>query len=260
MVLSSMSTSASRRDPNAAQRARTLLAGDATALLVVPALAKPHEDEPTMASVRHYVDARGSVILGLSPHDPLSHRLALRLARTRQEQVVELRLVDVAPVAVPERIRARAWLHGWCTRFVPSRDAVDATEAAFAAEETYPALRIEIADVRVSDRYGEAYADSSEFAAAAPDPLAAAESDALQHLASAHRADLGRLWRGARREHVDGTDTVMPLALDRHALWLRRADSSGGHSDLRLEFQTPIADRAHLPEALATLLATTGHD
>ena len=105
----------------------------------------------------------GRVLLRV-PED--SALLAAAICAPRGEPSAVLEFADVAPVPVRNRIRARLWIAGW---FAPE-------DGELAFRPTRVVLR---------EPSGAVVVDLDEFAAAAPDPLATAESRLLTHLADA---------------------------------------------------------------------------
>jgi hypothetical protein len=158
------------RRPSAAERARTLLEGNRSLAAAIPGLAAGPEGPPV--PLRHSVGPSGDVFLLLPRGEP-----AVRAARNARdgELAAVLEVTDVAPVAVPRRIRGRARVAGRLTP-VPGGGYEAGTEL----------LRLEPGEISVDDLWGAALVEPDEFAAAAPDPLAGCETQVLQHLAAAH--------------------------------------------------------------------------
>ncbi len=154
-----------------------------------------------------------------------------------------LEIADVAPVAVPHRIRARAWVSGWLTR-VPER-----------AEPGRMMLRLEVGEISVDDLWGSDLVEPEDFGAAAADPLAGHEAGLLQHLHSAHGEQvrlLGSLL-GARAG-LAHTERAVPLALDRFGLRIRFT-GEGQCFDARFDFPRPVRDLADLRRAMHRLFS-----
>jgi hypothetical protein len=145
-----------------------------------------------------------------------------------------LEFADVAPVPVRSRIRARLWLAG-----------------QFTAEEGHLAFRATRIALRRAN--GVVVVDPEEYASAEPDPLAAAESGLLTHLADAHPDTVERLSRLVDAGSLHGAVRVQPLAVDRHGLTLR-IERVQGHGDVRLTFHKPADDVAQLTERMHVLL------
>lgn len=221
------------RRPTAAERARTLIEGNSSAVVAIPGLesAEPYAMVPS----RWAADARGDLLLTLPAGSP-----AARAARYAQddELTAVLELTDVAPVAVADRIRARVRIAGWLTpagrRALPGR------------------LRLEVGDVWLEDRWGTRRVEPDDFAAAAPDPLAAREAELLQHLAAAHSTQLAELVvlvdgrPGAGRVHA------VPLALNRFELRVRFG-GAGTAFDASFAFPVPVTGIGELREAMHAL-------
>lgn len=252
--------------PTPAERARTLAYGMADGVLVAPGV--PYAPVPA-----HTTDLDGRPLLLL----PASSPIVAALAGEPDDLPATLRISDVAPVPLPDRVRGRAWLHGWLTAIPaselraaalrlsrphprpelldlgapvpPQRTAGDADEGS---EWTIVAL--EVAQVEIDDAWGSATLEPEEYAAAAPDPFVAVEAGMLTHLDSCHRAEL----TGLLPESVpaEAREDVRPLALDRHGLWLRcRMPCADGSvsCDLRLPFPEPVRDIHGLRDAYRTL-------
>ncbi|MFJ5531992.1 DUF2470 domain-containing protein [Streptomyces sp. NPDC093261] len=180
----------------------------------------------------HTALADGRVLLHLPENSTLR---ALALCAPRGEPSAVLEFADVAPVPVRSRIRARLWLAG---TFVPD-------EGNLVLRPTRIALR------RAN---GVAAVDPAEYAAAEPDPLAAAETGLLTHLAGARPDAVERLTRLVEPDRLHGAVRVRPLAIDRHGLTLR-IERTRGHGDVRLTFHRPADDTVQLTERMHVLLA-----
>ncbi|WP_210569869.1 DUF2470 domain-containing protein [Streptomyces sp. GESEQ-4] len=211
--------------PAAAERARSLLATAWSCAVT----ADGGREEFVGA---HSVDDDGRVLLSV-PED--SALLAAAICAPRGEPSAVLEFADVAPVPVRSRIRARLWLAGW---FVPEGDLL-----AFHATR-----------VVLRQPTGAVVVDLDEFAAAAPDPLATAESRLLTHLADCHGDAVERLTRLVEPESLHGAVKVQPLAVDRHGLTLR-IERTRAHGDVRLAFHRPADDVAQLTERMHILLS-----
>ncbi|MFC4911554.1 DUF2470 domain-containing protein [Actinomadura gamaensis] len=220
--------------PEAAERARTAAYGIAGGVLVAPGV--PYDPVPA-----HTTHEDGAPLLLMPRQSPVVVALA-----GVPDLPATLRISDVAPVPFPDRVRGRAWLHGWVSE-LPSdrrRDAADRLarlhprpELLDLAAEDGPAagawtiLTMDLAEIEISDSWGTADLEPEEYRDARPDPFVAVEPSMLGHLDGAHRAELARLVPGA------GPGEVRPLALDRHGLWLRTPDG-----DLRVGFGAPVRD------------------
>jgi len=171
-----------------------------------------------------------------------------------------LEATDVAPVAVPHRVRGRAWVAGWLTP-VPGG----------ALESGTDLLRLEPGEIAVDDLWGAGPVEPDEFADAVLDPLAVVEADVLQHLAASHPAELELLCSLVRpdaacqgtgcREHGPEADlpgreavTAVPLALDRFGLRVRFTGAAGPF-DARFDFPEPVSGPAAARRALRALFA-----
>ncbi|MCM2579455.1 DUF2470 domain-containing protein [Streptomyces meridianus] len=265
--------------PSAAERVRTLVESDASAVLVVPG-AEPVE-HLAGTPVARTVAPDGNVLL-LVPGDSPAARAA---THAQDDDVVAvMEVTDVAPVAVPHRIRGRARVGGWLT---PVRDRAEreagaalpakrtAAAAAVAAEApTAPGsgwmlLRLEVGEANIDDLRGAGDVEADEFAAAGHDPFVHHETELLQHLASAH----GDLIRGlcTLLDRPGATtcaadETAVPVALNRFGLRVRffgRSERPEDNTvdlrdrpvfDARFDFPEPVRDLPALRRALHRLL------
>lgn len=239
-------TDVSSRRPRTAERARTLAAYAGSATLDVPG----DRDEHVIPAARA-VEPDGALLL-LVPAET-----AAVVLTSREDVAAVLHLVDVAPVAVPHRVRAHCWIAGWLT--VPT--GADAERAAERLAEPTPdptaspragtVVRLEVGEVLVDDLWGTGHVEPDEYADAEPDPLAGHEAELLQHLAAAHGNDLCRLASVAGAPACE--DRVVPVSLDRHGIRLR----TGGPDrtcDVRFEFEAPVSGPIELGGALRRLL------
>ncbi|MEE1929068.1 DUF2470 domain-containing protein [Streptomyces sp. TRM 70351] len=179
--------------------------------------------------------------------------------------VAVMDLTDVAPVAVPHRIRGRAQIGGWLTA-VPGAELPGIRTLLAGRLPSAPApdapgqvlLRLEVGEATVEDLWGTAQVEPEEFAAARPDPLAAHEADLLQHLAAAHGEQVHGLCAllGERAETCATGLRAVPLALDRHGLRVRYCPPAGGEGetfDVHFPFPDPAEDVVRLRQAMHRL-------
>ncbi|MFD0688291.1 DUF2470 domain-containing protein [Actinomadura fibrosa] len=252
--------------PTAAERARTLAYGIADGVLVAPGV--PYAPVPA-----HTTDRDGRPLLLV----PAASPVVAALAGEPDDLPATLRISDVAPVALADRVRGRAWLHGWLTEVPAGEMRAAALRLArphprpelldLAAERRdgpadgegggreWTILALEVAQVEIEDAWGSATLEPEEYAAAAPDPFVAIEAGILTHLDSCHRQELVRLLpvpdpvTGKPKAVGEGPDepaaVVRPLSLDRHGMWLRCSvppPCTAGSFDLRLGFSEPVSD------------------
>ncbi|GAA2437123.1 DUF2470 domain-containing protein [Streptomyces macrosporus] len=249
------------RRPSAAERLRTLVEANASAALVIPGIEL--RDPGQGAAEARVVTPRGDVIVLVAAGSPA----ARATAHARDDDLAAVvEITDVAPVAVPHRIRGRARLAGW---LAPVPDAERAACAALLAErhpsgpfpgDAWTPLRLEVGEGRIEDLWGTDRVEPEEFAAAAPDPLAHHETEVLQHLAAAHD-DLLRglcaLLEGHERacaagDRESGRERVVPLALDRFGMRVRFwADGHG--FDARFDFPHPVRNLREAQRAVRAL-------
>ena len=232
--------------PTAAERARTLAYGVADGVLAAPGV-------PYAQVTAHITDEHGVPLLLM----PAASPVVAALAGAGDDLTATLRLSDVAPVPLADRVRGRAWLHGWVSRLPddelrgaaltlsrlhPRPELLD-----LAAGGDWTILAMDVAEIEVEDAWGSATLEPEEYALALPDPFVAVEAGLLGHLDSAHRGELHGQLAGLPCA-ADAT-SVRPLALDRHGLWLRCELPGGGADvplDLRVAFAEPVRDLAGL--------------
>ncbi|OKJ96829.1 hypothetical protein AMK26_28670 [Streptomyces sp. CB03234] len=225
--------------PSAAERTRTLVQSTCSAVLIIPGADEAGPDE-LMPEART-VGTDGAVFLLFPAGAP-----PVRAATHAQddELPVVLELTDVAPVAVPHRIRGRAWVSGWLTC------------APGVAEPGYMMLRLEVGEVYLDDLWGDATVGPEDFAEAVPDPLTAYETELLQHLAAVHDDHVQGL-SGLLGQRTD-VRRVVPLALDRFGLRVRCRDAAGCSFDARFDFPEPVGDIHGLRRAMHALFEAAG--
>ncbi|MCX4662367.1 DUF2470 domain-containing protein [Streptomyces uncialis] len=212
--------------PTAAERARSVLAAAWSC-----AVTTDHCHEELVGA--HSVTTDGVVRLCV-PEDSVLASAAL--CSPRGEPTALMEFSDAAPVPVRDRIRARLWLSGRFTR--------EGEHLLFQ-----PACAV------LHAPSGHIGIDIDDFARAAPDPLATAESRLLTHLADAHADAVEWLTRLVEPESLSEVVRVQPFALDRHGLTLR-LERLRGHEDVRLPFHRPADDLAQVTERMHILLAS----
>ncbi|QKW18975.1 DUF2470 domain-containing protein [Kitasatospora sp. NA04385] len=246
------------RRPSAAERARTLLEFASSAVLDVRGAdltARPGLPPQVACALRP--DGSVAVLVG---RESALHRIT---ALARGPLTAELDCVDVAPVAVPHRVRGRLQAQG-----LLSRSPGESAAALFPrhghghADRTGVLLRLELDHLALDDLWGsECCIDPDEVAAAAPDPVAAEEACLLQHLAAAHADQLLLLGANALEHHrptADHLHEVRPIALDRRGLRVRLL-LGDGTLDARFDFHRPVTHPDELPEAMHRLFLPVGH-
>jgi len=255
------------RQPTAPERVRTLVESSVSATLTIPGGTSPEPFPPGYGSPEaRVVTSDGDVVL-LVPAGAPAAQLAAHAQGDEVTAVMEI--TDVAPVAVPRRIRGRAWVAGWLTA-VRAEDHVELAGLIAArhpdgpfADTAWRLLRLEVGEAYVEDLWGEAHVEPDDFAAASPDPLAPYEAELLQHLAAAHQDQLHGLCgllgeRGAACAASGGT--AVPLSVDRHGMRVRFCGVDTGIRedaedcfDVRFEFPEPVGDVAQLRRAMRML-------
>lgn len=268
--------------PCAAERVRTLVESDASAVLAIPG-AEPFEHVAGTPAARA-VTEDGDVLL-LVPGDSPAARAA---AHAQDDDVVAvMEITDVAPVAIPHRIRGRAWVGGWltCVRDQAEREAAVALLAERDAvaellgvndpagtDGAWTLLRLEVGEASVDDLLGAEDVDAEEFADAGPDPFVRHEAELLQHLAASHgemvRGLCGLLNRADGRRCRSREEAVL-VALDRFGLRVRffgrsdDADAPGRPAppmfDARFDFPEPVGEMPALRRAVHRLFEGAAH-
>ncbi|WP_307716434.1 DUF2470 domain-containing protein [Streptomyces sp. V4I23] len=230
--------------PSAAERTRTLVQSTCSAVLLVPGVegARPDQLSPQARTF----GSDGEVFL-LFPADSPVVRAATHAQDDELSAVLEI--IDVAPVAVPNRIRGRALVSGWLT-----------CAPGLAAEPGAMMLRLEVGEASVDDLWGASAVEAEELAQASADPLVAHETELLQHLHAAHFDQVQAL---AELLGERGTDTTgpgrqaVPLAMDRFGLRVRFTGEQP--FDARFDFPEPVRDITALRRAMHTLFGAAAH-
>ncbi|WNI25854.1 DUF2470 domain-containing protein [Streptomyces sp. ITFR-16] len=233
--------------PSAAERTRTLVQSTCSAVLLIPGLESAGSDQLTPLS--RSVGPDGDLFLEFPAASP-----AVRAATHAQDDDLSavLEITDVAPVAVPHRIRGRARVSGWLT-CVPGMAGPGRT-----------LLRLETGEAYVDDLWGVEGVDAEDFRDALPDPLVDHEAELLQHLHAAHGEQLdtlcGLLGERAARVCAAQRPAVVPVALDRLGLRVRFCEPEGGSCfDARFEFPEPVRDVVELSYAMHRLFEAAAH-
>ncbi|GAA4231530.1 DUF2470 domain-containing protein [Actinomadura meridiana] len=254
--------------PTAGERARTLAYGIADGVLVAPGV--PYAPVPA-----HATDRDGRPLLLVQTESPVAAALRnTRAGEERADMPATLRVSDVAPVALADRVRGRAWLHGRLTEIPDGELRAAALRLSYAhprpelldlgaerdGRRDWTILALTVAQVEIDDAWGSAVLEPAEYAAGVPDPFVAVESGILTHLDSCHRDELPRLLPdsalldsappdsalpdSALPDSAPPGGPVRPLALDRYGLWVRCAPRPGTHApfDVRLPFARPVSD------------------
>lgn len=212
--------------PSPAETARSLVAV-ATSLTLDPGTGA------TVVTVgSHRPDDRGRLLLAVP-----GGAENVAQAGDQGRVAVHALLIDVAPVALHERERARLEVSAWM-RLLPGDEAVAAWAGAHPAggrlEPGEAVLHLDPC-VLVLRRGGHraVEVDAGDDATARCDPLVLREAELLQHLAGAHRAALDVFAGMAPARLVRDADRVVPLSPDRHRLVLR-LERGAGHDDVVL--------------------------
>ncbi|BFV60131.1 DUF2470 domain-containing protein [Kitasatospora sp. CMC57] len=247
--------------PTAAERARTLLEFGSSVILDVPGA--DLANRPGLPPLVRCAVLPDGALAVLAEQDSPLRRIA---SVSHQDEVAALlEAVDVAPVAMPHRIRGRATVHGRLTVLRPA--APEVLDGLFPHRPAgrYALLRLDPDHLAVEDLWGaDCCVDVAAFGRAATDPLAAEEATVLQHLASAHADRLALLGAqaldhpsGPRSWPADGGYQVRPVALDRFGLRVRLL-AGDRVLDARFEFHRPVARPEELAEAMHRLFSQVG--
>lgn len=187
----------------------------------------------------HTLDGRGRLRLRLPADSPLAAQAA---CAPRGILAALLEFTDIAPTAVRDRVRARVTLSGWLTPW-GSAQKTNALE-----------LRLDPARATLGTTAGTVVVGLDELILAEADPLAAAESPTLAHLAGAHDDVVTRLTRLADPRLLHGVVRVQPLALDQYGITLRY-EYARGQRDVRIVFPSRVREPAQAGEQIRQLLA-----
>jgi hypothetical protein len=209
--------------PSAAERVRSVLAAADSLDVVIG-------DRRNRLIGRHAVDAEGVLTVRL----PADSALAAAVGDGADASV---EFTDVAPVALPNRVRAQLTLGG---RLRPIDQGSGLVWLEPACVQLIEGARFTLVNVH-------------EVRAAAPDPLARYESSMLLHLASVHSDVVTLLSRLLPVAHLQGVRLIHPLRMDRYGLVLR-LERPGGERDVRLAFPTPSADASDAAVQMRILL------
>ncbi|MGW8953708.1 DUF2470 domain-containing protein [Streptomyces sp. NPDC055709] len=181
-----------------------------------------------------------------------------------------MEITDVAPVAVRQRIRGRAWLAGWLTavrnedrhryrELLAERHPVRAVLESDAEHPSWMLVRLETGEISVDDLWGTGCVEPDDLGRTEPDPVARHEAELLQHLHSTHADQvrgLATLLGDRKGKASAAAHDVVPLALDRFGLRVRITEKKGGRAfDARFDFPEPVRDTGELRQAMHTLFS-----
>ncbi|WP_433320943.1 DUF2470 domain-containing protein [Micromonospora sp. CA-269861] len=186
---------------------------------------------------RHVVTSDGRLRIDLPVGCHLTHHLA-----HQQDTVAMVEVTDLVPIPVRNRVRARGRFTGWL-----------ATEVATTGRDQDLAAVLDLATAELTVEGRTICVDPDAFAAAQPDPLAAAEADLLCHLDHHHPHTVERLCRLIPGHHLQGVRQVRPVRLDRHGVVLR-LELGSGDRDIRLNFRAPLRHPEELGAQIEVLL------
>lgn len=195
---------------------------------------------------RHTVDDDGRVRVEL----PTTSCMAMHLTH-ESASVAMIELTDLAPTAVRDRVRGRGTLTGW---LVPVGQATATAEGR--GGELF--AQLDLVAVELQTREATIDVDPARYAAARPDPLAAAEAELLCHLTDHHPRVVETLCRLVPPAYLQGVHRVRPLRLDRHGVVLR-LEFPGRDRDARLRFPTPVTHPGEVGSRMESLLVQARH-
>lgn len=205
-----------------------------------------------MEVVRHVVAVDGSVVLVVGEDSALVDRIA----HGRQAALpVQLRAVDVAPVALPERVRGTVAIAGRLRLLdeVVPEEVLAHLRGPGGVWGQRPVLRLmprrvvaHLPQPGVKQTTSEI--DLEAWSTARTDPLVGFAEEWVQHVDTAHRDVLAAL--------IGSTaDRVRPVSIDRHGIVLR-VDAPARH--VRIDFDRPASCGCDVSEAVDDLLRTAG--
>ncbi|MCG0288927.1 DUF2470 domain-containing protein [Streptomyces sp. PSAA01] len=266
--------------PSPAERVRTLVESKATTSLTIPGI-EALDDLGADCPAARTVAPDGDVLLLVPSGSP-----AARAAAHAQDDELTcvMEITDVAPVAMPQRIRGRAWVAGWLTPVPcgertraaatllaerhpvgellgldqaprPRRSGGPAVGVGPAGRAAWTLLRLEVGEACVDDLWGAAGVEPDDFTTADPDPLVRHEADLLQHLHAAHSEQVRGLCAllGDRSDVVCTRGAATPVALDRFGLRVRFTDEADRPFDARFDFPEPVRNVTELRYAMHAL-------
>lgn len=264
--------------PDAAERARTLLAGVVPGWLSV-------DGAPAPFPVCHATDHLGRPVILMADGSPLHTAVT---SAAWPDPAVALEVTDTGALPGLMEDRGRATAYGWAAP-VP---APELRAAAAVLAERWPTgdllslgagwslLRIDVIEVDLavsalgssepgaavgSEVASDADRDLAEkgvldvpmpdYRAARPDPVRVAETELLEHLMEDHHGLLEALGRRAclLDPALSGAQDLQAVALDRFSLTLR-CRSGGRRRTLRFAFSTPAQSLADVGANLRELL------
>ncbi|MEO3769141.1 DUF2470 domain-containing protein [Micromonospora sp. B9E7] len=228
--MSKPSTSTADSTDDAAARLRSMLVAADSLTLRIPGI------EAYVAG-RHAVSSDGRLRMELPARSHLTDHLT-----QHRETVAMVEVTDLAPTPVRNRVRGRGTLTGW----LAIEPATTESDQGLVA-----VLDLATAELTVDGR--TTGVDPDAFAAARPDPLAAAEADLLCHLDHHHPQTVERLCRLVPARQLQGVRQVRPVRLDRHGVVLR-LELARGDRDVRLSFGAPLRHPDQLGAEIKALL------
>lgn len=229
--------------PGPAERARTVLA--ACPLPEVTA-----DGSPGLVAM-HVTGPDGTPVILTPDRSPLAE------AGARDDVPVLLRAVQLRPLQVPDRVRARVEIHG---RLGPVPQAEHATAMLRLARTGVVPVTTELPDGLVLLRVVPAQVtldgaavDVDAYRGARPDPFAHREGQLLRRLFGDRPDAVAGLCTLVDPALLAGATEIAPSGLDRHGITIM-ATAPGGARETRIPFDAPLARVGALDEALQLLL------
>jgi hypothetical protein len=187
----------------------------------------------------HAFDVDGRLLVAV----PGDNALAIDLSGGSLPARIEI--TDVSPVAMRDRVRARAVLSGRLSVTGPSVPPGN----GMALVTTF-----DLTGAELVERGTVSPVEPAQFAAAEPDVLAGRESALLCHLVDSHADMVAWLSRLVPAERLHGVRRVHPWRLDRYGIVLRLEFPSTDR-EVRLPFAAPLRDAEEAPTRMLELLA-----
>jgi hypothetical protein len=240
------SSAAVRRQPPAAERARTIAARPGASLygLGLGVCQLWGATTTDAGDVLLVVPTEGAITTALR-ESPLG------------DVPARLTVTDRMPFPVPHPVRGLVQLSGWVqtvaeydvTRLVLEFADAHPCDSLFDVGLSATLLRLDLAEVHLEEAGGTTEVEALDFLAARPDAVSRAESELMVDQCAA----LLRLATRVQRR-VGRHDHVRLLGLDRFGVRYRVQGRSGCY-DLRVPFDSPLDGPAGFADAVAGLLA-----
>jgi hypothetical protein len=225
-------------EPSPAERARTALA--CAAVPTIDIAGRVAEDVAV-----HATTAEGVPVLLVPATGVLGGRAACGPA------VATLHATRLLPLPVPDRVLARATIHG--TLELVGNPATVQELLGRSAEPDQSVLRLEPHQIRLD---GEPV-DPDAYRLAAPDPIAPRSDALVTHLIRRHADQMMALAELLDRRLVDAAWTIAPAYVDRFGFTFHLSGPTGVAFP-RLDFPAVVRHPSQLPAALRALHGRAG--